>query len=65
MMWLLVAALLAQTGDFEADGVKALDAKQYDAAVGLFTKAVAAEGKNAFVRRTGCMGLCAGSAGPG
>jgi tetratricopeptide (TPR) repeat protein len=46
MMWLLVAALLAQTGDFEADGVKALDTKQYDAAVGLFTKAVAADPKD-------------------
>src|SRR5580692_923474 len=46
MMWLLVAALLAQTADFQADGVKALDAKQYDAAVGLFTKAVAADPKD-------------------
>src|SRR5580704_1673928 len=46
MMWLLVAALLAQTADFEADGIKALDAKQYDAAVALFTKAVAADPKD-------------------
>jgi tetratricopeptide (TPR) repeat protein len=46
MMWLLVAALLAQTADFEADGIKALDAKQYGAAVELFTKAVAAEPKD-------------------
>ena len=45
-MWLLVAALLAQTADFQADGIKALDAKQYDAAVGLFTKAVAADPKD-------------------
>ena len=45
-MWLLVTALLIQTADFEADGVKALDAKQYDAAVGLFTKAVAADPKD-------------------
>ena len=46
MMWLLVAALLAQTADFEADGIKALDAKQYDAAVELFAKAVAADPKD-------------------
>src|SRR5580700_951553 len=46
MMWLLVAALLAQTADFEGDGIKALDAKQYDAAVDLFTKAVAADAKD-------------------
>ena len=43
MMWLLVTALLIQTADFQADGVKALDAKQYAAAVDLFTKAVAAD----------------------
>ena len=46
MMWLLVTTLLIQTADFEADGVKALDAKQYDAAVDLFTKAVAADPKD-------------------
>jgi tetratricopeptide (TPR) repeat protein len=46
MMWFLVAALLAQTGDFESGGIKALDAKQYDAAVELFTKAVAADPKD-------------------
>jgi len=45
-MWLLTAVLLAQAVDYQADGVKALDAKQYDAAVGLFTKAVAADPKD-------------------
>jgi tetratricopeptide (TPR) repeat protein len=45
-MWLLVAMMLAQSIDFIADGVKALDAKQYDAAAGLFTKAVAADPKD-------------------
>jgi tetratricopeptide (TPR) repeat protein len=45
-MWLLAAVLLAQTVDYQADGVKALDAKQYDAAVELFHKAVAADPKD-------------------
>jgi tetratricopeptide (TPR) repeat protein len=45
-MWLLAAVLLAQTVDFQADGVKALDARQYDAAVELFSKAVAADPKD-------------------
>ncbi len=42
-MWLLLVALIAQTADYQADGIKALDAKQYDTAVDLFTKAVAAD----------------------
>lgn len=45
-MWFLVAALLAQTPDYVADGVKALDAKQYQSAADLFTKAVAADPKD-------------------
>src|SRR5215469_12673924 len=40
-MWLLLVALVAQSADFQADGIKALDAKQYEVAVGLFQKAVA------------------------
>jgi tetratricopeptide (TPR) repeat protein len=46
MMWLLAWAFLAQTPDFEADGIKALDAKQYAAAADLFSKAVAADPKD-------------------
>jgi tetratricopeptide (TPR) repeat protein len=58
-MWFLVAALLAaslapaglgQTGqsssEYQADGIKALDAKNYPAALDLFTKAVAADPKD-------------------
>jgi tetratricopeptide (TPR) repeat protein len=45
-MWIVLLAFLAQSSDFLADGVKALDAKQYDAAVDSFTKAVAADPKD-------------------
>jgi tetratricopeptide (TPR) repeat protein len=45
-MWLVLAVLFAQSVDFVADGVKALDAKQYDAAVESFRKAVAADPKD-------------------
>ncbi len=45
-MWLVLVALLAQSPDFLADGMKALDAKQYDTAVERFTKAVAADPKD-------------------
>ncbi len=43
-MWpILLIALLAQTPDYLADGLKALDAGKADAAVESFTKAVAAD----------------------
>lgn len=45
-MWLALMALIAQSADFQADGIKALDAQHYDAAVDLFTKAVAADPKD-------------------
>ena len=45
-MWCALLALLFQAADFQADGLKALDAKQYDSAVELFTKAVAADSKD-------------------
>src|SRR5579863_5504628 len=45
-MWILVAVLLAQTVDYQADGVKALEAKQYDAALVAFQKAIAADPKD-------------------
>ncbi len=55
-MWFLVAALLAasfapvapaQSGpEYQADGIKALDAKNYPAALALFTKAVDADPKD-------------------
>ncbi|HLX42334.1 MAG TPA: tetratricopeptide repeat protein [Bryobacteraceae bacterium] len=41
-MWLVLLLLIAQSVDYQAEGIKALDAKQYDSAVDLFTKAVAA-----------------------
>jgi Flp pilus assembly protein TadD len=41
-MWVLLALMLAQSVDYQAEGIKALDARQYEAAVELFTKAVAA-----------------------
>jgi len=44
-MWTLLLAglLLAQSADFNAQGMKALDAREYDAAIELFTKAIAAD----------------------
>lgn len=45
-MWLVLALLIAQSVDYQAEGIKALDAKQYPAAVDLFTKAIAADPKD-------------------
>src|SRR5579863_3727552 len=45
-MWLVLALMLAQSGDYQAEGIKALDAKQYAAAVDWFTKAIAADPKD-------------------
>lgn len=44
----MLAVMLAQAVDFSAEGMKALDAKNYDAAVELFTKAVAEDPKDYF-----------------
>jgi tetratricopeptide (TPR) repeat protein len=43
---LFAGSLLAQTPDYQADGIKALDAKNYPLALDLFTKAVAADPKD-------------------
>jgi tetratricopeptide (TPR) repeat protein len=40
MTWLAVAALLIQSVDYQSEGLKALDAQQYEAATELFKKAV-------------------------
>jgi tetratricopeptide (TPR) repeat protein len=40
---LFAVALLAQGQDYVAEGIKAIDEKQYDAAIGLFQKALAAD----------------------
>jgi tetratricopeptide (TPR) repeat protein len=45
-MWVLLAIFLAQSVDYSAEGMKALDAQKYDAAVDLFTKAVAQDPKD-------------------
>lgn len=45
-MWLILAALLVQSVDYQAEGIKALDGKRYDEAVGLFAKAVAEDPKD-------------------
>src|SRR5579872_1504155 len=46
-MWIiLLATLLAQTTDFTAQGLKAMEDRQYDVAAGLFTQAVAANPKD-------------------
>src|SRR5450631_477266 len=42
-MWILYLALLAQSATFLDDGNKALDAKQYDRALELFSQATAAD----------------------
>jgi tetratricopeptide (TPR) repeat protein len=42
-MWVLLLALLAQSGNLLQDGNTALDAKQYDRAIELFTQATAAD----------------------
>ena len=41
MSWLALAAVLLQSVDYQAEGIKALDAKQYGTAAELFKKAVA------------------------
>jgi tetratricopeptide (TPR) repeat protein len=45
-MWFLLLALLAQSTNFIDDGNKALDAKQYDRAIQLFTQATATDPKD-------------------
>lgn len=45
-MWFLFLALLAQSANVLEDGNKALDAKQYDRAIQLFTQATAADPKD-------------------
>jgi cytochrome c-type biogenesis protein CcmH/NrfG len=45
-MWALLAVILAQSVDYSAEGLKALDVQKYDAAVELLTKAVAADPKD-------------------
>jgi tetratricopeptide (TPR) repeat protein len=45
-MWVLLAVILAQSVDYSAEGMKALDAQRYDAAVEMFTKAVAEDPKD-------------------
>ena len=45
-MWVLFLALLAQSVNLMEDGGKALDAKQYDRAIQLFTQAAAADPKD-------------------
>jgi tetratricopeptide (TPR) repeat protein len=45
-MWVLLAVILAQSVDYSAEGMKALDAQKYDTAVELFTKAVAEDPKD-------------------
>src|SRR5712671_2321716 len=45
-MLILLAALLAQATDFQADGIKALEAQKYEEAAALFAKAVAADPKD-------------------
>lgn len=45
-MWILYLALLAQSANLLDDGNKALDAKQYDRALELFTQAAAADPKD-------------------
>lgn len=45
-MWFLLLAFLAQSDGFQADGLKALDANQFEQAASLFSKAVAADPKD-------------------
>jgi tetratricopeptide (TPR) repeat protein len=45
-MWILLAAMLAQTVDYQAEGLKALDTKQYESALEDFKRAVAADAKD-------------------
>src|SRR5450432_1279401 len=43
LLFLVFAGLLLAQPDYQADGIKALDAKNYPLALDLFTKAVAAD----------------------
>src|ERR1700730_9258887 len=45
-MWFLLLAFLAQTTDFQAEGLKALDARKFEDAAALFSKAIAADPKD-------------------
>ncbi len=45
-MYLLLLAFLAQPADFNAEGVKALDARNYEAAAAAFSQALAADPKD-------------------
>jgi tetratricopeptide (TPR) repeat protein len=45
-MWLILALFLTQSVDNQAEGIKALDGKRYEEAVGFFTKAVAEDPKD-------------------
>src|SRR5690348_10121049 len=45
-MWFLLLAFLAQTADFQAQGLKALDERKYEDAAALFSRAVAADPKD-------------------
>lgn len=46
MILVLAAVLLFQTVDYSAEGMKAMDARQFDTAAGLFTKAIAQDQKD-------------------
>ena len=46
MTWLALTALLLQSVDYQTEGIKALDARQYASAVELFQKAVAADAQD-------------------
>jgi tetratricopeptide (TPR) repeat protein len=45
-MWFLLLAFFPQSVDFQADGLKALDARKYEDAAALFSKAIAADPKD-------------------
>ena len=45
-MWFLLLVLLAQSADFEAQGLKALDERKYEDAVAWFSRATAADPKD-------------------
>jgi tetratricopeptide (TPR) repeat protein len=45
-MWFLALAFLAQSADFDAQGLKALDERRYEDAEALFSKAIAQDSKD-------------------
>jgi tetratricopeptide (TPR) repeat protein len=45
-MWFLALAFLAQSADFDSQGLKALDERRYDDAAALFSKAIAQDPKD-------------------